>query len=153
LEILKSKYLANAKLSAKFFLNIILYWCYLWNENSSERNLFIQWYYFKCQTSFYIKQKRRGREQDSGEKERERVCVCERWSMVEGGGSVSYKMVCWGKCNGWDQGRIKRVRLYKFQRMLIAYVPQSVSFLSRQCLETFCMMTGRIFLTIIFSTT
>jgi hypothetical protein len=29
---------------------------------------------------FYIKRKEGGREQDSGETERERVCVCECWS-------------------------------------------------------------------------
>ncbi len=31
--------------------------------------------YFNCQTSFYIERKRRGREQESGETEKERVCV------------------------------------------------------------------------------
>ncbi len=100
----------------------------------------------KSQTSFHIEQKRRGREQDSVETER----VCERRSMVEGGGSVSCKTSHWVKHNGCDLSRIKRVRLHKFQTTLMAQVPQSVLFLSRWFLETFRTMTGRIILTIIF---
>jgi hypothetical protein len=46
----------------------------------------------------YIEQKRRGREQDSGETERE--YVCERWRVVEGGGSIGCKMGRWRKHNG-----------------------------------------------------
>ncbi len=61
----------------------------------------------------YMKRKRRERVQDSGETER--VCVCERRSMAEGGGSVGCKMGCWRKRDEWDQSRIKRIRLHKFQ--------------------------------------
>jgi hypothetical protein len=45
---------------------------------------------FNHQTSFYIEQKRRRREQESGETEKERVC--ERQRVVEERGSVSCKM-------------------------------------------------------------
>ncbi len=70
----------------------ILYWCYLWNENSvqfriiySIDNLFIRG------RSFYIKSRNWGRELDTGEKERE--CEC-RW--MKRRASVG-NPVAWGK--------------------------------------------------------
>jgi hypothetical protein len=69
-----------------------LYWCYLWNENNSKRNSFIQWYSLKVRTAFYIKQKRRGREQDSCVTEVE--CVRDSaWS--KGRSSISHKIYRW----------------------------------------------------------
>jgi hypothetical protein len=42
-----------------------------------------------------MKLKEGGREQDSGESERERECVCERQSMAQRGVSIDCKMGHW----------------------------------------------------------
>ncbi len=46
----------------------------------------------------YVKRKERERVQESGEKEKERVC--ERWRVAERGGSINCKMGCWKNVMG-----------------------------------------------------
>ncbi len=69
-------FLIKYTLKSHSFQQLLLFlcWCYLWNENSTLWNSFINWYSSNCRTAFYIKQKWWGREQDSGETERESVC-------------------------------------------------------------------------------
>jgi hypothetical protein len=122
-----------------FVEKMILYWCYLWNENSSDQNSFIQWYYYKCRIDVIFEMRivlsrihlfndtilnvrhhfilNRNGGEESKIAERPRVRVCERQSMVEGGGSICCKAVCWWKHNGKIRVGLKGVRLHKFQRM------------------------------------